>query len=129
MPTQFVFIHNWVIMGFQWTVCWWLLVSLNLRHSTSNLLLLAREVGPWIHGPRQCPKLAYQGKKIHEFAHGKCFVFPFKNYYRTRSMFAFMSSLWWSFLPQFRGVILWGREKEREREREDQMIPIYACRL
>jgi hypothetical protein len=33
-------------------------------------------------------------------------------------MFAFMSSLWWSFLPQFRGVILWGREKKRERERE-----------
>jgi hypothetical protein len=93
------------------------LVSLNLRHSTSNLLLLAREVGPWIHDLRQCPKLAYQGKKIHEFAHGKCFVFPFKNYCWPRSMFAFMSSLWWSFLPQFRGVILLGREKERERER------------
>lgn len=76
--------------------------------------------GPWIQGPRQCPKLAYQGKKkMHEFAHGKCFVFLLKNALeQDLSMFALMSSLWWSFLPQFKGVILWGRE------REDQVIPI-----
>ncbi len=119
------------VPGFQWMVCWWWLLvftqfarQLNFKPASFSK---QREVGPWIHhGPEAMPKkLAYQGtKKMHEFAHGKVLcLFSFEKCCWTRSLwFAFMSSLWWSFLPQFRGVILWGREKEKERE--DQMIPI-----
>jgi hypothetical protein len=67
-------------MGFQWMVCWWLLVftqfyeALNFEPASfSKQEKLGHE---YIMAPRQCSKLAYQAtKKMHEFAHGKCFVF------------------------------------------------------
>jgi hypothetical protein len=44
MPTQFVFIHNRVIMGFQWMVCWWWLLCFTIceAHSTWNLLFFSK---------------------------------------------------------------------------------------
>jgi hypothetical protein len=53
--------------------------TLNLKPA----FFFAREVGPWIHCPRQSPKLARISRhknKPHEFAHGKkVLCFPFKN--------------------------------------------------
>lgn len=114
------------IMGFQWMVCWWWLLCFTIW-GTLNLkpaFFLAREVGPWIHCPRQSPKLAYQGikKKPHEFAHGKkVLCFPFKNIVEQ--------DLCWP-LCQVCGEVFfhnlgeWYCGGERKREREDHIIPI-----
>ncbi len=128
MSTQFVFIHNRVLMGFQWMMCWWLLdFTIWGTQLETCIFFKAREVGPWIHGPRPCPKLAYQGNKIHEFAHGKCFVFLFKN--------TIEQDLYVCLLCQVCGEVFFHNlgewscgERERERERESNDT-YFACRL
>jgi hypothetical protein len=112
MPTQFVFIHNRVIMGFQCMVCWWLLVSLNLRHSTFEPASFSKEkLGHEYMAPRQCPKLAYQGKKNAWMCTWKVLCLPLCQV--CGEVFFHNLGEWYC-----------GGERKREREREDQMIPI-----